>query len=129
MSHFTSFNSTGVPRLNTFIPQAAVAQGTIYVSGMAGLDPQTGKLISDNFEEQIRQAFTNIKTILNELNSDVDKIVKVVVWMVSGADPTFAGLNKVYAEFFPTNPPARSAPQVMPFPGGILVSVECIALA
>jgi len=129
MSNFTSFNSAGVPRLNTFIPQATVAQGNIYVSGMAGLDPQTGKLISDSFEEQIRQAFTNIKTILNELNSDVDKIVKVVVWMVSGADPTFTSLNKVYSEFFPTNPPARSAPQVMPFPGGILVSIECIALA
>jgi len=127
MSNFTSFNSAGVPRLNTFIPQATVAQGNIYVSGMAGLDPQTGKLISDSFEEQIRQAFTNIKTILNELNSDVDKIVKVVVWMVSGADPTFTSLNKVYSEFFPTNPPARSAPQVMPFPGGILVSIECIA--
>jgi 2-iminobutanoate/2-iminopropanoate deaminase len=46
--------------------------------------------------------------------------------MVSGND--FAMLNKVYSEIFPTNAPARSTPQVMPFPAGILVSVECIAL-
>jgi len=37
--------------------------------------------------------------------------------------------RKVYGEFFPENPPARSTPQVMPFPAGMLISVECIALA
>jgi len=37
-------------------------------------------------------------------------------------------LNKVYAEIFPNNAPARSTPQLMPFPAGILISVECIAL-
>lgn len=45
--------------------------------------------------------------------------------MVSGND--FSLINKVYKEFFPEAPPARSTPQVMPFPAGILVSVECIA--
>jgi 2-iminobutanoate/2-iminopropanoate deaminase len=129
MSDIISFNSTGVPRLNTFIPQATIAQGLIYVSGTAGLDPQTSKLISDNFEGQFRQALVNVKTILHEAGSDINKVVKTTVWMVAGADPTFAALNKVYAEFFPNNPPARSAPQVNPFPGGILVSVECVALA
>jgi 2-iminobutanoate/2-iminopropanoate deaminase len=37
-------------------------------------------------------------------------------------------VNKVYAEFFPQDPPARTTPQVLPFPAGILISVECIAL-
>ncbi len=129
MSSIISFNSIGVPRLNTFIPQATVAQGTIYVSGTAGVDPATGKLASDDFEGQFRQALANIKTILGELNSGMAKVVKTTVWMVAGADPAFAALNKVYAEFFPENPPARSAPQVNPFPGGILVSIECVALA
>lgn len=40
----------------------------------------------------------------------------------------FGIINKVYSEFFPENAPARSVPQVMTFPGGILISVECIAL-
>ena len=47
--------------------------------------------------------------------------------MVTGID--FSVINKVYNEFFPENPPARSTPQVMPFPAGILISVECIAVA
>ena len=68
----------------------------------------------------------NIKTILEEVGSGLDKIVKTTVFMVAGND--FAMLNKVYAEVFPAYAPARSTPQVMPFPGGILVSIECIAL-
>jgi len=129
MSNIVSFNSAGVPRLNTFIPQATIAAGLIFVSGTAGTLPETGKLISNNFEEQARQALANIKTILEEAGSSIDKVVKTTIWMVSGADPAFTGINKVYAEFFPVNPPARSAPQVNPFPGDILVSIECIALA
>jgi len=46
--------------------------------------------------------------------------------MVAGND--FSVINKIYGEFFPENPPARSVPQVLPFPAGILISVECIAL-
>ena len=67
----------------------------------------------------------NINTILTEAGSSLDKIVKTTVWMVSGNE--FSILNKVYAEFFPHHAPARSTPQVTPFPAGILVSVECIA--
>jgi 2-iminobutanoate/2-iminopropanoate deaminase len=128
MSAKVSFNTTKIIRTNMVIPQAVIAAGLIYVSGTGGVDPQTGKVVSDVFEEQARQAFINIKTILTEAGSDLSKIVKTTIWMVSGQDPTFAAINKVYAEFFPENPPARSAPQVMPFPGGLLISVECVAL-
>lgn len=128
MSAKVSFNTTKIIRTNMVIPQAVIAAGLIYVSGTGGVDPQTGKVVSDVFEEQARQAFINIKTILTEAGSDLSKIVKTTIWMVGGQDPTFAAINKVYAEFFPGNPPARSAPQVMPFPGGLLISVECVAL-
>lgn len=46
--------------------------------------------------------------------------------MVTGND--FSIINKIYGEFFTANPPARSTPQVMSFPAGILISVECVAL-
>ena len=82
--------------------------------------------MSDSFEEQTIQSFLNIKTILEALGSTTDKIVKTTVFMVSGND--FSILNKVYGEVFPENAPARSTPQVMPFPAGILISVECFAL-
>lgn len=107
-------------------PQAVIAGGFIFISGTPGLDLGSGKVISDNFEEQTRQCFANIKIILEEAGSDISKVVKTTIFMVTGND--FSVINKVYAEFFPENPPARSTPQVMPFPAGILISVECIAL-
>ena len=107
-------------------PQAVITDNYIFLSGMPGLDPGTGKMISESFEEQARQCFSNIKTILEEAGSDLSKIVKTTIFMVTGND--FAAVNKIYTEFFPDNPPARSIPQVMPFPGGILISVECIAV-
>jgi 2-iminobutanoate/2-iminopropanoate deaminase len=123
-----SFNTPKIPRLNIFIPQAVITGNLVFVSGMAGMDPETGKLVSDSYEEQTWQAFRNIKTIVEEAGSSLDKIVKTTVFMVSGQDPDFSVINKVYSHFFPNNPPARSAPQVMPFPGNILISVECIAV-
>ena len=120
-----NFNSTKVPRMSEVFPQAVIAGDFIYLSGTAGFDPATGKL-SDSFEEQVRQAFANIKAILEEMGSSMSKVVKTTVFMVSGND--FSALNKVYAAFFPDNAPARSVPQVNPFPAGILISVECVAL-
>ena len=125
MENRKNFNTSRVPRTTEVFPQAVVAGKFIFLSGTPGFNPASGQL-SESFEEQARQSFLNIKTILEELGSSMDKIVKTTVFMVSGND--FSILNKVYAEIFPESAPARSTPQVMPFPTGILISVECIAL-
>ena len=121
-----NFNTTKVARMSEAFPQAVITDNYIFLSGMPGLDPITGKVTSDDFEDQARQCFLNIKTVLEEGGSNMTKIVKTTVFMVTGND--FSILNKIYSEFFPENAPARSTPQVMPFPAGILISVECIAL-
>ncbi len=125
MTNRSNFNTTKIPRTTEVFPQAVIADKFVFISGTTGIDPTSAKL-SDSFEEQARQAFLNIKTILEETGSSMDKVVKTTVFMVTGND--FAILNKVYAEAFPISAPARSTPQVMPFPAGILISVECIAL-
>jgi len=125
MEQRKNFSTAKVPRMTDVFPQAVIAGNLIFVSGTAGFDPATGKL-SAYFEDQARQALTNIKTILEEAGSSMDKIVKTTIFMVSGND--FGTVNKVYAEFFPQQAPARSTPQVMPFPAGILISIECIAM-
>ena len=120
-----NFNTSKVPRTTEVFPQAVIEGNFIFISGTPGFNATTGKL-SDSFDEQAMQSFMNIKTILEEIGSSMNKIVKTTVFMVSGND--FSILNKVYAEVFPENAPARSTPQVMPFPAGILISVECIAV-
>ena len=126
MNERKNFNSANAPRMNPSFPQAVIANGMIFLSGMPGLDPATGEVVSNSFEEQTMQAFKNIQAVLEDAGSSMSKVVKTTIFMVSGND--FSVINKVYAQFFPTNAPARSTPQVMPFPAGILISVECVAL-
>ena len=122
-----NFNTPKVPRSNTVFPQAVIAGNLVFVSGTTGVDPATGKLIAADYESQVKQAFHNLGTILEEAGSSMLKVIKTTAFMVSGEDPAFTIINKYYSEFFPVSPPARSGPQVMPFPGGILFSIECIA--
>lgn len=125
MSTAKSFNSPRVPAMSDSFPQAVIAGNLVFVSGTPGLDPSTGKIVSADFEQQVRQALQNIQLILEDAGSGMTQVLKTTIFMVAGND--FAVINKVYKEFFSANPPARSTPQVMPFPAGILVSIECIA--
>lgn len=126
MAERKNFNTSKAPRMSQAFPQAVVAEKFIFVSGTPGLDADSGKVVSDDFEDQTRQCFHNIRIILEEAGSSIGNVVKTTIFMVTGND--FSVINKVYGEFWPENPPARSTPQVMPFPAGILISVECIAL-
>jgi 2-iminobutanoate/2-iminopropanoate deaminase len=126
MTERKNFNTSKVARMSQVFPQAVIADKFIFLSGMPGLDPVSGVIVSNDFEDQTRQCFLNIKTVLEEAGTNMSKIVRTTIYMVTGND--FSIINKVYAEFFPDNAPARSTPQVMPFPGGILISIEYIAL-
>ena len=126
MTERKNFNTAKVPRMSQAFPQAVITEKFIFVSGTPGLDLHSGQVVSDSFEDQTRQCFQNIKVILEEAGSSISNVIKTTIFMVTGND--FSIINKIYSEFFPENPPARSTPQVMPFPAGILISVECIAL-
>ena len=126
MGERKNLNTTKAPRMSQVFPQAVIAEGFIFLSGTPGLDLKSGQVVSNDFEDQTRQCFQNIKTILEEAGSNLSKVIKTTIFMVTGND--FTVINKVYSEFFPEDPPARSTPQVMPFPAGILISIECIAL-
>lgn len=121
-----NFNSSRIARMSDAFPQGVITDQYIFLSGMPGTDPASGKVNSEDFESQARQSFQNIKTLLEEAGSNMSKIVKTTIFMVHGND--FGVINTIYKEFFPDNAPARSVPQVMPFPAGILISVECIAI-
>jgi len=126
MDERRNFNTKKAPRMSEAFPQGVIANNLLFLSGMPGLDPDSGQVVSTSFEEQARQAFTNIKTVIEEAGSNMSKVVKTTIFMVAGND--FSIINKVYGDFFPKEAPARSTPQVMPFPAGILISIECIAL-
>jgi 2-iminobutanoate/2-iminopropanoate deaminase len=106
--------------------QAIVAQGMIFCSGMAGIDPATGA-IPEGIEAQTEQALVNLAAVLRAAGASMNDIVKTTIFYADAAD--FGKLNAVYARHMPDPPPARSAPANVRLPRGLLVSIEAIALA
>lgn len=104
---------------------AIKADGLVYVAGQTGMDFSTGK-ISDNFEIQARQAFENLVAVLRAAGSELDLVIKTTVWLTNAAN--FEALNKLYREYFPDNPPARSTPIVNLPKQELQISIEAIAI-
>ncbi len=105
---------------------AAVRVGNfVYTAGQIGIDPATGELVSGGIEAETRQVLTNLKHILEAAGSSLDNVVKTTVFLRDIND--FARMNAVYAEFFPENPPARSAVQAAALPKGVAVEIEAVA--
>ena len=105
--------------------QAIAQGGFIFVSGQLPIDPSIGAFPEGGIEEQTRQSLTNIKSILEQAGSGMDKVVKTTVLLADMGD--FAAMNGVYSEFFSNPYPARCAFAVKTLPKGALVEIECIA--
>lgn len=106
----------------------AIRSGSlVFTSGQIGLDPTTQAIVPGGVEAETRQALTNIKHVLAEAGSDLEQVLKTIVFLRDMAD--FPAMNAVYAEFFPENPPARSTVAVAGLPKGGAVEIEVVALA
>jgi len=97
----------------------------VFTSGQLGLDPVTGNLAEGGVEAETRQALTNLSNILQAAGTTLSSVVKTTVFLRDIND--FARMNAVYGEFFPENPPARSAFQVAALPKGAAVEIEAVA--
>ena len=104
---------------------ATISGGTVYLSGVLGIVPETGKLAEGGVEAQAHQVLDNMRAILSELGCMMDDVLKTTVFMKDLS--SFAAFNQVYAEYFPANCPARSCVEVAALPMGGLVEVECVA--
>jgi len=98
----------------------------VFTSGQLGLKPETGTLVPGGIEAETRQALTNIHNVLVDSGSGLELVVKTTVFMKDMAD--FPKMNAIYAEFFPSNPPARSTIQVAALPKDGLIEIEAVAV-
>ena len=107
--------------------QAIVANGLVFVSGQLALKPGDKELSGGSIEEQTEQVFANLRAILEEAGSGLDKLIKTTVFLQDLAD--FQGMNGVYAAHVGDRPPARSTVEVAKLPSGALVEIDAVALA
>lgn len=105
--------------------QAVQAGNLVFVSGQLPIDPATGEFAGATIGEQTRQSLTNIRSILEAAGYTMNDVVKTTVLLADIGD--FAPMNRVYAEFFTDNKPARAAFAVRDIPKGALVEIEAVA--
>ncbi len=105
--------------------QAIIANGLVFCSGTAGIDPATGA-VADGIEAQAEQALRNLDAILAAAGASLATLVKTTIFYQNVDD--FAAINAVYARYMPEPPPARSAPANVNLPRGLLISIDAIAV-
>ena len=118
-------NTDKAPKAIGPYSQAVWAGNLLFLSGQIGLVPETGSMIEGGTLAQAEQIFKNISAILESQELGFQDIVKVTVF---GMDiKEFPEVNKLYATFFPENPPARSFVQASALPAGAAIEIEVIA--
>jgi 2-iminobutanoate/2-iminopropanoate deaminase len=116
--------SSRVPRVGPY-SQAVRVGDLVFTAGQPGIVPQTGKVAGTDFESQARQAFANLRAVLEDAGSGMEQVVRVTCF-VAQAD-AFPTLNELFGEYFPSSPPVRSTP-VVALPRGFLFSIDAIAV-
>jgi 2-iminobutanoate/2-iminopropanoate deaminase len=117
--------STGsAPKAVGTYSQGITSAGLVFTSGQIGLDPATGKMVGGDFASEARQVLANLRGVLEAGGSSLAQVVKITVFLTDLSN--FAALNEVFAEVFPSDPPARSTVQVAALPLGARVEIEAI---
>ena len=105
--------------------QANIIGNLVFTSGQIPIEPETGNMIEGNIEAQTRRVFENLKAVLEEAGSSLDKVIKTTCFMADMND--FTKMNEVYATFFTGAFPSRSAVEVSKLPKGALIEIEVVA--
>ena len=123
--HIDAITPGKLPHPAAVYSQAVRAGNFIFVAGQAGIDFHSGQ-IAEDFETQARQAFEKLSVVLTASGSSLQQVVKTTIWLRDAAN--FDSLNKLYAEYFPKTPPARSTPIVDLPKDNMKISIEAIAV-
>ncbi|KAJ4976392.1 hypothetical protein NE237_001498 [Protea cynaroides] len=105
--------------------QAIKANNMLFVSGVLGLLPETGKFIADGVEEQTEQVLKNMGEILKASGVSYSSVVKTTIMLADLND--FKKVNEIYGKYFASPAPARSTYQVAALPMNAKIEIECIA--
>lgn len=122
-----AINPVGMPALNPTYSQAIKANGFIFVSGQIGVDPKTGKLISDDIDGQTRQAIENVARILHAAGSSLHKVVSASLFLTEF--DRLSQVNVIYAEYFKREGPAKFSCGVARLYGAAKFEIQVVALA
>lgn len=117
-------NTEHAPKAIGPYSQAIEVETLIITSGQLPINPESGKIETDNISDQTKQSLENIKAILEVKGKSMSDIIKTTVFLADIKD--FVGMNEVYDKYFFDPYPARSCFQVAALPMGAKVEIEVI---
>lgn len=115
----------GAPKPVGPYSQAVVSGNIVYVAGQGPMDPKSGKIEVESFEEQAKVTFESIKAIVEAAGSSLAKVVSVRIYLADLND--FSKLNAIYRQYFSEDYPARTTigAQLLL---GMKIEVDCVAV-
>jgi reactive intermediate/imine deaminase len=97
---------------------------SVYLSGQIGLIPGTGEMVSNDFEAQVRQSFSNMTAVIEAAGGSLASIVKLTLFLTDLSQ--FGTVNSIMGELIPQPYPARSTVGVASLPKGGQFEVEAV---
>ena len=115
----------GTKELGRPFSSAVRVDNMLYLSGVIGVDPATGRPVAGGIQAETRQAMETIKTTLQHFGSSMDRVVKCTAFIADMSE--WGAMNEVYVTYFDM-PPARSALGANGLALDASMEIECIAV-
>lgn len=107
--------------------QAVLANGTLYISGQIGLDPNNMEMAKGDVKKETEQVMENLKSVLDAAEMNFKHVVKSSIFLENMND--FIAVNEVYGAYFDNEmAPARETVAVKTLPKKVRVEISMIAV-
>ena len=131
-------NSSRAPEPVGLYPHARKVGHLLFLSGVGprqrgstsipGVELNSdGSIRSYDIEKQCHSVFKNVRAILEDSGSDWDQLVDVTVFLTD-MKKDFPIYNRLWAEYFNTNPPCRTTIEINALPTPIAIELKCVAV-
>ena len=117
-------HTTEAPKAIGNYSQGIKSDNFVFTSGQIPINPQSGELIKGDFKSEVKQVLINLNGVLKGGGSSLQQAIKLTVFLTDLSH--FAQVNEIFDEFFPDNPPARSAVQVSALPMNARIEIDAV---
>ena len=117
-------HTTEAPKAIGTYSQGIKSDNFVFTSGQIPINPQSGELIKGDFKSEVKQVLINLNGVLKGGGSSLQQAIKLTVFLTDLSH--FAQVNEIFNEFFPDNPPARSAVQVSVLPMNARIEIDAV---
>jgi len=117
-------HTTEAPKAIGTYSQGIKSDNFVFTSGQIPINPKSGKLIKGDFKSEVKQVLINLNGVLKGGGSSLQQTIKLTVFLTDLSH--FAQVNEIFNEFFPDNPPARSAVQVSALPMNARIEIDAV---